>query len=146
MKRREHPGGFTLIELLLVVIIIGILAAIVVPRLVGRAEDAKIAAAQGNLRVLREALNRFELDNGEFPDTLDELVIRPADDSTKWKGPYIDAKAIPRDPWGNEFVYVFPGAENPEMFDLRSIGKDNSDGTEDDIDAYATDDAGENTE
>ena len=139
MKRREHPGGFTLIELLLVVVIIGILAAIVVPRLAGKGDEAKIAAATADLKVLREALERYELDNGAYPATeqgLSALVIQPNPAPKKWKGPYIQAKAVPVDPWGNEYVYRFPSATNPEMYDLLCLGKDNTEGGEDDIDAF----------
>lgn len=139
MKRREHPGGFTLIELLLVVVIIGILAAIVVPRLAGRTSEAQIAAATADLKVLREALERFELDNGTYPSSeqgLEALVIKPNPEPKKWKGPYIQAKAVPTDPWGNRYDYLFPSATNAEMYDLSCVGKDGQPGNEDDIDAF----------
>jgi len=137
MKRRRRPNeqGFTLIELLLVVVIIGILAAIVVPKLAGRSEDARISAAKGDLATFRTALSAYEVDSGRYPATdpgLGALIAKPAD-AKNWKGPYIDRTEIPTDPWGKPYVYLFPGARNEKSFDLLSGGPDGAPGTEDDI-------------
>lgn len=137
-RRRRRPGGFTLIELLLVVVIIGILAAIVVPKLAGRSEDARIAAAKADLKTLAGAIDRYEVDSGRFPTTeqgLAALLVKPssAPEPKNWKGPYIDGRELPKDPWGNPYVYRFPGERNAQGYDLYSAGPDGQPGTEDDI-------------
>ncbi len=137
--RRRKDKGFTLIELLLVVVIIGILAAIVVPKLVGRSEEARISAAKADVKVLDGMLSTYEVDNGRFPTTeqgLTALILKPATapEPKNWKGPYIKADAIPLDPWGYPYIYKCPGDRNPSSYDLFSAGPDGSIGTPDDID------------
>jgi general secretion pathway protein G len=131
-RPRSGAAGFTLIELLLVVVIIGILAAIVVPRLAGRSEEARFGAARQQLSVFRSALGQYELDTGRFPTTdqgLLALVQNPGIDNSgtkKWKGPYLEVQTaeIPLDPWGSPYVYVFPGQRNPSGYDLYFNGPD----------------------
>ena len=121
-------GGFTLIELMLVVVIISALAAMVVPRLAGRTEEARrsIAAAdiKGNLSL---ALKLFEVDNGRYPTTeqgLGALLQKPASPPVpkNWKGPYLEQE--PLDPWGKPYVYRQPGTHPPRDYDLSSLGPD----------------------
>jgi len=133
-----REGGFTLIELLLVVVIIGILAAIVVPKLVGRSEEAREAKAKGDLATFRTALGAYEVDNGRFPTSdqgLAALVMKPmtAPEPKKWKGPYIEGIEVPLDPWGFKYEYYFPGSRNPNGYDLFSLGPDGQPGTGDDV-------------
>lgn len=130
--RRRKTGGFTLIELLLVVVIIGILAAIVVPKLTGRSEDARIGAAQADIKSISTALSMYEQDNGRYPPNLESLLVRPGD-APKWKGPYLDTRELPKDPWGHEYVYLFPSPASPNSYELLSAGPDGQPGTADDI-------------
>lgn len=137
-QSRRRAQGFTLIELLLVVVIIGILAAIVVPKLTGRSEDARIAAAKADIKSLGSALNAYEIDNGRHPlsaQGLAALIVKPATppEPKSWKGPYIDATELPKDPWGAEYQYLCPGSKNTAGFDLFSAGPDGQPGNEDDI-------------
>ena len=119
--------GFTLIEIMLVVIIIGALAAMVVPRLTGRSEQAKVAVATSDIATtLPTALKLYELDNGFFPTTgqgLDALVKKPSSSPApqNWNGPYIEKD--PEDPWARPYEYVCPGKNRPD-YDLWSQGKD----------------------
>lgn len=124
-------NGFTLIELMLVVIILGLLAAMIVPRLTGRSEEARRAVAKADIEAnLSLALDLYEMDNGTFPQSLDALMTKPAD-ATNWKGPYIKKKPI--DPWGRSYVYKSPGDHNRESYDLYSLGKDGVEGGGDDV-------------
>jgi general secretion pathway protein G len=128
----RNTRGFTLIEILLVVIIIGILAGLVVPNLVGRGEEARRQAATTDINGgLAAAIDLFELDNGTYPQSLEDLVRDPGT-VKNWRGPYVK-KGMPKDPWGNGYVYKQPGVNNASSYDLSSAGSDGQEGTTDDI-------------
>ena len=129
----QRRQAFTLIELLLVLVILGILAAIVVPKFSGRTEQARITAAQTQISSFSTALDAFEVDNGYYPkgqNGLQDLVTQPRD-AQNWKGPYL--KEIPLDPWKNEYIYESPGKNNSSSYDLMSMGPDGKAGGDDDI-------------
>jgi general secretion pathway protein G len=139
LKNRIHRtkrGGFTLIEMLLVVAIIGTLAALIVPKIAGKSQEAKIAAAKADISTLGTLLDAFQLDNDHYPtgkDGLQGLITQPRD-ASNWKGPYIkDATGIPTDPWGHPYVYEFPGKHTVNGYDLTSMGPDGQLNTADDI-------------
>jgi len=125
--------AFTLIEILLVVVIIGALSAMIIPRLTGRSEQAKVAAAKADINShIATALKLYELDNGFFPTTAQGLKALEEKPTTSpaplnWNGPYIERE--PLDPWGNPYQYASPGRHRPD-YDLYSDGKDAK--TEDD--------------
>ncbi len=129
----DNKKGFTLIELMLVVIIIGVLVSMVVPRLAGRSEEARIAAAKADINAnISVALDLFELDNGKYPTTdegLSALRAKPGL-ASNWKGPYL--KKEPVDPWSKKYIYRSPGEHNPD-YDLYSYGPDGKEGGSDDI-------------
>jgi len=121
---------FTLIELMLVVIIIGILAGLVVPRLAGRAEKARKIAAKADVEVnIPQALDLYEMDTGSYPENLEDLVNGPAGEEN-WDGPYI--KKTPKDPWGQAYHYKYP-SERSIDYDLASKGNDKVLDSEDDV-------------
>ena len=133
LKTQNRSRAFTLIELLLVLVILGILAAIVVPKFAGRTDDARNAAAKTQIAGFSTALDAFEVDTGGYPkgsEGLLDLVHAPRE-ATGWKGPYM--KEIPLDPWGHPYVYACPGRNNPSSYDIYSLGTDGREGTEDDI-------------
>lgn len=133
MSRQINRHGFTLIEILLVVMIIAMIAGLVAPQLAGKGRDAQIKKAIADIDGgLAMALELYELDNGTFPQKLDDLITDPGS-VKRWKGPYVKKRVIPKDPWGNEYVYAFPGSENANSYDLSSFGPDGQSGTDDDI-------------
>jgi general secretion pathway protein G len=131
---RGTQRGFTLVELLLVLVILGTLAAIVVPKMAGRTEQAKITAAQTQIANFGTVLDAFEVDNGYYPKGkggLIDLIERPRD-ADGWRGPYLKQE-IPMDPWGNAYIYECPGKHNEDHYDVMSMGPDGRVGGDDDI-------------
>lgn len=122
MKEKRHrAAGFTLIELMIVLFILGLLAALVAPRLMGRVGVAKIKTAQTQIQMLATALDLYHLDVGRYPtdeEGLKSLYTRP-ESVTNWSGPYLD-KPVPKDPWGRDYIYKCPGEHGP--YDLSSLG------------------------
>src|SRR6185503_16287906 len=134
VRRRPGEGAFTLVELLLVLVILGILAAIVVPKFGGRTEQARVTQAITQISTFGTALNAFEVDTGSYPrgqDGLQQLLVAPAD-ITGWRGPYLKSD-IPLDPWAHPYVYEYPGRVNVNGYDVRSAGPDGQLGTADDV-------------
>jgi len=138
-QNRRPQHAFTLVEMLLVLVIIGTLAAIVVPKLAGRSEQARVTAAHSQIASFGTALDAFEVDNGYYPrgsDGLNQLLQAPRD-AQNWKGPYLKQE-IPLDPWGHAYIYEYPGKNNQNGYDLYSIGPDGRAGNEDDITSWST--------
>ena len=126
-----REGGFTLIEIMVVVVILGILAALVAPNVISRIDDAQINRARLDVRAVESAMHLYRLDNFKYPTTdqgIDALITRPADPSIRnWRtGGYMDK--IPKDPWGTPYQYLYPG-QNAE-FDIFTLGADGQPGGE----------------
>ncbi len=128
--------GFTLIEIMVVIVILGILAGLIVPRIMDRPEQARRTKAALTLRSLDSALKLYRLDNGVYPSTeqgLEALVNKPETGTVprNWReGGYLDSNRVPKDPWGNDFVYIYPGEHGD--YDLSSYGRDGEKGGEGD--------------
>ena len=124
-------SGFTLIEIMVVVIILGVLAATIIPKFMGTTHEAKVSAAKAHVAELESALERLYVHMDRYPTTdegLKILVEAPAGDDKKWRGPYV--KQLRNDPWGNPYQYRAPGVHHTTSFDLWSRGADNADGGE----------------
>lgn len=124
--------GLTLIELIVVLIVIGLLAGLVAPQILGRVSDAKITTAKTQIELLGVALENYRLDNGVYPSTqqgLEALRSKPSGspDARNWRGPYL-RKAVPLDPWGRPYLYKSPGDRDRAGFDLLSQGRDGQPG------------------
>jgi general secretion pathway protein G len=132
---RHVQLGFTLIEIMVVVIIIGLLAAVVVPQFLGRVDDARVSKAKQDIQAMQTALTMYKLDNYIYPTTdqgLSTLVQKPdATVAPHWRqGGYLQQQHVNKDPWGHEYVYVTPGTHGGE-YDLYSLGADGQPGGED---------------
>ncbi len=134
-ERKRGLSAFTLIELMVVIVILGILAAFVVPKLTKRPEDARVTKARIEISNIEQALELYYLDNGIYPSTeqgLGALVEKPqtGDVPQNWKeGGYLVKGRLSADPWGNPYVYVSPGIHNAD-YDILSLGKDGQEGGE----------------
>lgn len=128
--------AFTLIELLLVLIILAILAAVVVPKFADRGKQARETRAKQDIATIEGQVEAFNLDCGRYPtndEGLSALVNQPGN-VQGWKGPYI--KNVPNDPWGQPYIYRYPGVQNKNGFDLFTMGPDGREGGGDDIDNW----------
>ena len=129
---RNKSAGFTLVEIMVIVVIIGILAATIIPQFIGTEQDAKVGAAKAQVSEIDSAIERFYVQMDRYPTTeegLKVLVDPPAgEDAQKWRGPYI--KQLRNDPWGNPYQYLNPGTHHPSSYDVWSRGKDGVDGGE----------------
>lgn len=124
----RRSSGFTLVEIMVVVVILGILAVLIVPRVLGRTDEAKQAAAKHDIATVMQSLKLYKLDNGRYPTNeqgLQALVTKPTSAPTpsNWK-PYLDK--VPKDPWGNTYQYLAPGVHGE--IDVFSLGADNQPG------------------
>jgi general secretion pathway protein G len=135
---RRGRAAFSLIELLLVLVILAILAAVVVTNFAGKSEKARVTAANTDIANLDTCLDAFRVDCGRYPtqeEGLQALVTNPGN-VKGWDGPYVK-KGLPQDPWGNGYVYRFPGQQNQNGFDLFSMGPDGHEGGTDDVDNWS---------
>lgn len=135
----RNRAGLTLIELVVVLIVVGLLAGLVAPQILGRVGEARTTAARAQVELLGVALENYRLDNGVYPATgqgLEALRTRPAGspEPRNWRGPYI-RKPVPTDPWSHPYIYRSPGEKDRNGFDLMSLGRDGKPGgTDEDAD------------
>ena len=123
----RKDAGFTLIEILLVVVIIGMLAAVALPRLGGRVGQSQVAAARAGVGAVSTAIDLYETDNGKLPESLQNLITKG--NEPNWNGPYLRKAEGLKDPWGHEYQYSKQGSE----YTVASAGPDGSFGSADDV-------------
>ena len=135
LRDKLNDGGFTLIELMVVIVILGVLAGLIIPRVMGRPEEARRIKARIQMESMETSLQLYKLDNGVYPSTeqgLQALVEAPTAGQLprKWrKGGYLEKGKVPKDPWDNDYVYLSPGLHGD--FDLMSYSADGEPGGED---------------
>ena len=138
-RRTVSRRGFTLLELIVVIIVLGLLAGIVAPQIIGRLSEAKGTTAKTQMALLGVALDNYRLDNGSYPTTEQGLLAlreKPARQPvpSAWRGPYL-RKDVPTDPWGAAYLYKSPGQRNHSGYDLMTLGRDGkAGGVEEDAD------------
>ena len=118
------PSAFTLIELLVVMVILGLLVALIGPRVIQHVGRSKQGAAKVQIEMLASALSGFRLNMGRYPTTAEglEALVKPPSGAEKWKGPYLTKRIVPKDPWDKDYIYRSPGQK--EEFEILSYGKD----------------------
>ncbi|WP_341502770.1 type II secretion system major pseudopilin GspG [Gallaecimonas sp. GXIMD4217] len=130
-RKQRRQGGFTLLEIMVVIVILGILASMIVPNVLGNKEQADQQKVVSDIRALESSLDMFKLDNSRYPDTeqgLEALVSDPGGLRKYKEGGYI--KRLPKDPWGNDYIYLNPGEQSRSGYDLYSLGADGQEGGE----------------
>lgn len=138
-KNRKREAGFTLIELMVVLVIMGVLAALIVPNIIGRTDEARVTAAKTDIGTIMQALKLYKLDNGFYPSQqqgLTALVVKPQTPPVpgNWK-PYLDK--LPTDPWGRSYQYLNPGIKGPvDVFSYGADGKPGGEGSNADIGSW----------
>lgn len=133
MMRSSYAPGFSLIELMIVVVILGLLAGLLIPRIMDRPDEARVAKARMDMRTIESALRFYRLDNGFYPTTqqgLEALIQRPqiSPEPPNWRtGGYLESSSVPKDPWGNPYIYRSPGQDGRD-FEIISLGADGREG------------------
>lgn len=130
MNRNKRKNGFTLLELMVVMTILAFLAMMALPKFMNRVDESKVTAAKVSIQGLETALHLFYLDNGVYPTTeqgLKALVEKPGDAKNWREGGYLEKGTVPKDPWGNEYIYRSPGENNRE-YEILSLGRDGKEG------------------
>lgn len=128
----ESRKGFTLLELILVLVILVVLASVTVRVFSNTRKSSMIRIAKTEVGNIRTAIDQYEIEMGQYPSNLEELVKKPSgDDGSMWSGPYIEQ--VKKDPWNNDYRLKAPGTHNTDTFDLWSVGPDGQEGTDDDI-------------
>ncbi len=135
-QKRIRRRAFTLLEVLMVIVILGVLAALIVPNLFGTGQRARVDATQIKIKGLDSTIETFRMHCGRYPSTdegLAALLVQPDDEDLegKWAGPYL--KEAPKDAWGRDLIYEAPGTYNEQSYDLSSMGANGQAGDDDDI-------------
>ncbi|HWM46435.1 MAG TPA: type II secretion system major pseudopilin GspG [Xanthobacteraceae bacterium] len=128
VRGRDRQGGFTLVEMLIVITIIGMIMALVGPRVLNYLTDSRVKTAKIQIQSFASALDLFYLDAGRYPTSAEGLgaLVRPVSGAAAWNGPYLKGGSVPNDPWGNAYVYRQPGEH--AAYDVRSYGADGQEG------------------
>ncbi len=141
-RKRKNRFGFTMVELMAMLIIIGLLATLVVTKVASKIDQARVTTTKANLKLLHNAVNQFKMDTGRFPteeEGLMALIEQPSDVTRYEPGGYLETTEIPKDGWGNDFIYEL-SPESGKPFVIKSLGADGKEGGEgNDADLYSTD-------
>jgi general secretion pathway protein G len=139
VTKSKLSRAFTLVEIMLVVAILGVLAALVIPRIAGESEHTREIAARSDITGgIKTALDHYNVDMGTYPASLQDLLAQPSRNAANWRGPYLDPAVLPKDPWKNLYLYTYPGKHSTVSYDLWSAGPDGKSGDADDIGNWQT--------